>query len=505
MHIKYDTKKSGTHARVLVSVRRGDKVEKEKKHNLGLVLDKERGIFQNKRRGVFTYDIATDTFSPPPNDFPLPTRTVRRNESIVITFGETYLLDSFIKSKGLDVPISAIDYNNKDTIRAMVAYYILRSAPNSHALDWYEGSYARILYPEANLVSQRLSECIHAIGKDTVQRSFFESYFTYIKSKGINTHNILIDSTGLPNSVHLHLTAVSNHGGEISNEVRLMYVVDQKTGIPIYYRCFPGNVLDVTTLIRCIEEINALGLTVDCVIIDAGYYSTENIDELYRRKIPFVTRLKENLVVFKNIEKEYAATLEEKVNMVEYNGRYLFIKRVPCTLGTNNGGYAYLGLDLDKNASETKSVLSKAKTDKMTIDDVYEKLNKKSLFAIVSSQEIPTSEILPLYYTRQQIEQVFDVGKTDGKLLPISVESEQSLNGHLLFAFLANVVLRELQSFLRNTKLNAKSVFDRLVNHKCQVFDDVIVTLEPFKRANDCYKAFGLIPPINIARTKMGS
>jgi hypothetical protein len=37
-----------------------------------------------------------------------------------------------------------------------------------------------------------------------------------------------------------------------------------------------------------------------------------------------------------------------------------------------------------------------------------------------------TSEILPLYYTRQQIEQIFDIGKNYADLLPLRVQSEDT-------------------------------------------------------------------------------
>jgi len=39
------------------------------------------------------------------------------------------------------------------------------------------------------------------------------------------------------------------------------------------------------------------------------------------------------------------------------------------------------------------------------------------LFVIVSSENLPTSEILPLYYTRQQVEQVFDVSKNNADIM----------------------------------------------------------------------------------------
>ncbi|MDR2203551.1 MAG: hypothetical protein LBE76_04525 [Nitrososphaerota archaeon] len=117
----------------------------------------------------------------------------------------------------------------------MIAYYTLCSMANCHANDWYEGNYARILYPKANLTSQRINNFLTAIGTEQTQRNFFTKYIKLLEQKAIDTSSILIDSTGLPNNIHFPLTAIRNYNGETQNEVRLIYVVQQKTGLPIYF------------------------------------------------------------------------------------------------------------------------------------------------------------------------------------------------------------------------------------------------------------------------------
>lgn len=46
---------------------------------------------------------------------------------------------------------------------------------------------------------------------------------------------VLIDSSGLPNSVHFPLTAVSNHNGKINRELRIIAVVQKDTGMPLFF------------------------------------------------------------------------------------------------------------------------------------------------------------------------------------------------------------------------------------------------------------------------------
>lgn len=112
-----------------------------------------------------------------------------------------------------------------DTFWTLLYYYILSDHANSHCEIWVRGNYARILFPKANLSSQRITELLQTLSEEWVYREFFKSYLKLFKAdfEGDGS-NILIDSTGLPNDVHFPLTAVRNRNGKIENEVRLIIV-----------------------------------------------------------------------------------------------------------------------------------------------------------------------------------------------------------------------------------------------------------------------------------------
>jgi len=496
MYIAYDIKKGIKYAKLCISTRDGENILKNFTY-LGRVLDKERGIYQSRERGVFTYDLSTNTYGKQPAEF-VPPKT-RRKESLILDFGDVFFLDSFIRAKGLRPTIDAIGYGNPDTFYAMISYYAICSLANCHAQSWWEGSYARILYPKANLTSQRISDFLAAIGEENSQRKFFQEYFKLLDHTGVNMENILIDSTGLPNSIHFPLTAVSNHNGLISDEVRLIYVVQQKTGMPIYFRYCAGNIIDASTLIRCLEELQVQGVDIELTILDAGYYTEGNINELFEKGISFVTRLKQNLVIYKQIVENHLETLEAKENLVEYNGRYVFLKCVPCELAGNQA-YAYIGLDIERKFSESHKTFQRAIPKKMSTDQVYDAMQKQGVFILVASHQIDTSEVLPLYYTRQQIELVFDIGKNYAGMLPVRVHGEDTFRGHLLLTFIATAVIKQMQDDLKNSSITPISLFLDLRNHKCKVYEDKIITHEAFKKANDIYKKFKMQCPVAIPR-----
>lgn len=495
MYIAYDVKNGIEYAKLCISTRDGKQVTKDY-INLGRVINKEKGIYKNREKGIFSYNLKTDVYNDAPiEDVPL-TKT-RGKELLILDFGDIFFLDTFIKNNGLNIPIEAIGYGNSDTFNAMVAYYSVCSMANCHAQDWWEGSYARILYPKANLSSQRVSDFLAAIGDEYSQRRYFNEYIKLLERLDTDTGNVLIDSTGLPNSIHFPLTAIVNHNGEISNEVRLIYVVQQNTGLPIYFRYCPGNVTDASTLVRCLAELKEHKVNIKYAILDAGYYLEDNIREFFENKISFVTRMKGNLKLYKDIVAEHLSSLETKENLFEYNGRYVYLKCVPCNIAGYNA-YAYIGLDIERKSHETSKTFRRAKDKKMGTRQVYNKIQEQGVFILISSRRITRSDLLPLYYTRQQIEQVFDIGKNYAEMLPLRIHSEETFRGHLLLTFIVTVIMKKLQDALKKTSITPMSLLLNLRNQKCKVFKDKIITQEAFKKANECYRIFNIQCPVSI-------
>ena len=60
MFIAYQKQRGIEYARLMESVRVDGCVKKKSGPNLGRVLDKERGIYQSKERGIFTFDLKTN-------------------------------------------------------------------------------------------------------------------------------------------------------------------------------------------------------------------------------------------------------------------------------------------------------------------------------------------------------------------------------------------------------------------------------------------------------------
>ena len=162
MYINYNTIGGIEYGTVTSSVRSGKKVSKGDRIYLGRVIDKERGIFKSRERGLFVYDLETNTFGPVPDDFEMPKAQRKKKYAArptpIVSFGDIFLLDEYLKKSGFHKVIDAIRYRNPDTLHALLMFYILTSFANCHAQDWWELTYAKYLYPKARMASQRISD-----------------------------------------------------------------------------------------------------------------------------------------------------------------------------------------------------------------------------------------------------------------------------------------------------------------------------------------------------------
>lgn len=83
------------------------------------------------------------------------------------------------------------------------------------------------------------------------------------------------------------------------------------------------------------------------------------------------------------------------------------------------------------------------------------KFNNAGIFILISSKEIDLNDIMDSYYTRQTVEQVFGVAKSDLDLLPIRCHSNSTIRGYLFLQFLLLIVFFEI-----GAKLNQNFTVD---------------------------------------------
>jgi hypothetical protein len=518
-HIKYQTRsekeiksKYGTFVRSIW--KNGKKVDADVMW-LGKVLDEEQLIFINRKNGIFRFtppNIITplsgneEDYYKIVNSAKKDTRALEPIESV--SFGGLFLTSEILNKSGL-TDIFMSPFSDKkglgDEAMSLMLYKLTHCGAFMHAKTWWEGTYARFLLPNVKLDSPRISEILREIGQERYWRSFFDNYVKFVKKQSPMLC-ALIDSTGLPNAIQTELTQINNHNGSVSREIRLIAVLDQASGYPLYIKYVPGNIIDKSTLVNIFCEMDAYDISIVTSIFDAGYYTEDNLSFLYNRNIKFVTRHIPNTKLYKQIMENDIKDIDQLKYHVTKDDRLMKIKRIEVSLAGMNL-YAYICKDLVEANKSEYFLLKKyiyIETEEKEISEIEQKLRKRGIFVLLSSLEIPTNEILPFYYKRQGIEQIFDFSKNDVDLLPLRTHSEETMRGHLLVVFMATIAHVYMRKILEKSKicnLPRKSITEALNLHATNVYENknFHVPNVPTPLMRKIYKTFDIDIPSKMS------
>ena len=149
---------------------------------LGRVLDKTKLIFRNRKQGIIQVDPDTLEIKSPPPEYepPLIPRKKRATKKgaigmslqanghvpLSLDFGDCFFLDNLVLQTPIKASLPKLVVSSPDSLHALLCYYMSAPYNNNHAAGWLEGNYARLLYPKANLSSQRISELLAELGTE---------------------------------------------------------------------------------------------------------------------------------------------------------------------------------------------------------------------------------------------------------------------------------------------------------------------------------------------------
>ena len=416
---------------------------------------------------------------------------VLQNE-LIQNFGATYSIAKVLENGGLNKIIEGILPDETDTLLSLICHKIIKGSAMQYVESWAKGDYVSTLFPRAELSSQRISDFLKKLGRESVWRKFFKEYIQQVTGEKVG---VIIDSTGLPNEIDIPLSAWGNHGGESERETRFLMVIDRITGNPLYFRYVAGNIVDVSTLANTFAELEQMGVKTSFALIDAGYYSQSNIQGLYANHIRFLTRLPSGRTLYKTLIATHQ-DVESAKNIVTYGKRALYVKCVPVDLFGNNA-FAYIVCDIKRKSIETVRYLFEAKEDNLSYDEINQALSEKGKFVIISSDELPIDEVIPLYYTRQSAENLFGVSKSFLDFLPIRTHSIETMRGYLMLTFISLITYVELKKRLNN-KFTVEEALISMANLMAKIYGNITIVLEPTRDMKAIASLFGYMVPMKL-------
>ena len=257
------------------------------REKLGRVLylsaDRKTGVFLSPTRGLVEYDSVSDSFSPVEKDDPRINGEILFPQTEIHTvFGDAYLFLNFLEKCGLLSVLRSVFPKDEDYERVLchILHGILKDGSRISCDNFIRKSFASYLFPDVPVSSLHSdTRFFGMLGDDHVKMSFFRTFVSAMQKKDPDFgKGCYVDSTPLPNDIDDNpFNALCCHG-VASSEVmtRLILVLDEKSGLPVWYDVIPGNVLDINTVMTVVNDVaDSLGIEIESLVLDAGYISKE--------------------------------------------------------------------------------------------------------------------------------------------------------------------------------------------------------------------------------------
>lgn len=244
--------------------------------------DKTKKQPRNKKVCVGKLDLVTGRFIPSrrlaPEQAAVRDPVVTASAEII---GPSIVLDAISERLGLKKLLISCFPKEHGQIQAMAYYLASRGGPLSCCETWCK-SHA---YPSECLTSQRISETLCSISIDKRQ-TFFSKWL----SKVLEDDYLCYDITSISSYSKLNEYIKYGHNRDKDKlpQLNLAVLFGQKGGVPVYFERIPGNITDVTTLHNILKSFRALGAKKTSYVMDKGFYSRKNVDELLSSRNGFI-------------------------------------------------------------------------------------------------------------------------------------------------------------------------------------------------------------------------
>lgn len=127
-----------------------------------------------------------------------------------------------------------------------------------------------------------------------------------------------------------------NKDGDNLKQINIMMLVNQRTGVPIYYRAYAGDIPDVSTVSTFLKDYAGLQFNRKAVIVaDRGYSSVLNVHRFYQTNTSFLLNFRSSFTFSKNLIREHYAQLHDVRNLDSSSGCYVVTTEVEWSYPVN--------------------------------------------------------------------------------------------------------------------------------------------------------------------------
>ena len=199
--------------------------------------------------------------------------------------GPFLLLEKLTQDFGIKKLLKKCFPDDFELILSLAYYIVHKGGALSRAESWS----STCLHPFENAIaSQRISELLQRLSEDSRQH-FLSLWLDLILENDLLCYDITSVSSYARHNEYTNFGY--NRDGDSLEQINLAMLFGQKSKLPAHYRRLPGNISDVATLKTTAKSLDFLGAGKLHLVLDRGFYSTTNIDELFSRLHKFTIAL----------------------------------------------------------------------------------------------------------------------------------------------------------------------------------------------------------------------
>ena len=488
------------------------------RERLGKVLylsdDRKSGVFLSPTRGLVAYDAVTDSFALVEKGDPRIEGDILFPETEIHTvFGDTYLLLAFLEKCGLLPILRSVFPKDEAYERALahVLHGVLKDGSRISCDNFSQKSFASYVLEDVPVGSLHSdTRFFSTLGDDRTKMTFFRTFVSFMQKKDADFgHGCYVDSTPLPNDIDDNpFNALCCHGvGSSEVMTRLILVLDEKSGLPVWYDIIPGNVLDINTVMTVVNDVaDSLGIEIDSLVLDAGYVSRDLIEA-------FHIGTEKTIIGRMPARKGYPyKTMYWEVKDLIGKGKYAFVRKHHTYFGVRKEielfgrkEYAYIYVDQYNALKRFSDYLSDHEDEYagMKVKDKDWMTVKYGYFVLISNRDLSPKDLLTEYFGRTDIEVVFKTGKEYLNLLPLSKWTDQTVRGKILHDIINTICLLMLRKELLQSGRSVSEIIGKCQALMCFRNNNGIVTVEtPGKQVKEYYRLLRLDIPAHVDLAK---
>ncbi|MDO5862598.1 MAG: IS1634 family transposase [Thermoplasmata archaeon] len=439
--------------------------------------DPERKSGTHRRKTIGYYEGDRLIMSGSDEDTRPRTRPKAERYAVDSEIGRTLLLESIAERIGLGGAVR--DAFGKDAPAILTCAYFMASCrePLTACEQW--SAQADTPYG-GRLADQRISELLQRIDADGRAR-FFRTWMERVGED--DSYALDITSISSYSESMAIVRAGYNRDRESLEQINLALLIGSRSRLPVCYSVIPGNVNDKTSLERFLHTVRAMGLERFSLVMDKGFCTAANMDEMQRMGLRFVQSMENRVDTAKSAIDSVRDGMARFDNYIRVYGSdvYAVTKHISRTVdGVTRGISVHVFYDpqkkLDEEAhlaerlDEARAAIMAGKGDasqkalarkylKVTRrggavqvtarQDAIEEANRYSGFLVLLSNHVDDrAEALRIYRDKETAESAFDDLKNGMDMKRLRVRSETALNGKMFIAFLGLALKLEMSNVM---------------------------------------------------------